>query len=78
MAGLKRKCQVYSGQSKKICKVFLGRDRTGAVFTTVHNGGYRRHCQRTRPQNYGYDGYDSAALLWETWQEAVEDEDRIE
>jgi hypothetical protein len=27
MAGLKRKCQVYSGQSKKICKVFLGRDR---------------------------------------------------
>lgn len=29
-------------------------------------------------QNYGYDGYDSATPLWETWQEAVEDETRIE
>jgi tetratricopeptide (TPR) repeat protein len=29
-------------------------------------------------QNYGYDGYDPATPKWETWQEAVADEDRIE
>lgn len=29
-------------------------------------------------QNYGYDGYDPATPKWETWQEAVADEDKIE
>jgi hypothetical protein len=29
-------------------------------------------------QNYGYTGYDEAIPLWETWQEAVADEDNIE
>jgi hypothetical protein len=28
-------------------------------------------------QNFGYDGYDPSAPKWETWQEAVEDEDRV-
>jgi hypothetical protein len=26
-------------------------------------------------QNYGYDGYDPATPKWETWQEAINDED---
>jgi hypothetical protein len=29
-------------------------------------------------QNYGYDGYDAATPKWETWQEAVADEDKTE
>ncbi len=29
-------------------------------------------------QNYGYDGYDPATPKWETWQEAVADEDNID
>lgn len=28
-------------------------------------------------QNPGYDGYDPAISMWETWEEAVADEDRI-
>ncbi|MDR1273978.1 MAG: RagB/SusD family nutrient uptake outer membrane protein [Odoribacteraceae bacterium] len=28
-------------------------------------------------QNYGYDGYDPSTLKWETWQEAVTDEDNV-
>jgi putative heme iron utilization protein len=31
MAGLKRKCQAIAGQSKKICKVFLGRDTEQSI-----------------------------------------------
>lgn len=26
-------------------------------------------------QNYGYDGYDPTVKVWETWQEAVADEE---
>lgn len=33
------------------------------------NGGARLH------QNFGYSGYDAAAPTWQTWQEAVADED---
>lgn len=29
-------------------------------------------------QNYGYDGYDPATPKWTTWQEAVEDESRVQ
>lgn len=29
-------------------------------------------------QNYGYDGYNPSTPKWETWQEAVADEDKIE
>ncbi len=29
-------------------------------------------------QNYGYDGYDADTPVWSTWQEAVEDENKIE
>lgn len=29
-------------------------------------------------QNYGYDGYDPSTPKWETWQEAVADEDKTE
>ncbi|MCW0484555.1 RagB/SusD family nutrient uptake outer membrane protein [Gaoshiqia sediminis] len=29
-------------------------------------------------QNYGYDGYDPATPKWETWEEAVADEDKTE
>lgn len=29
-------------------------------------------------QNYGYDGYDENTPMWETWEEAVADEDRTE
>ncbi len=28
-------------------------------------------------QNYGYDGYDANTPKWETWQEAIDDEERI-
>jgi hypothetical protein len=31
----------------------------------------------TLSQNYGYDGYDPATPKWDTWQEAVEDENKI-
>jgi tetratricopeptide (TPR) repeat protein len=29
-------------------------------------------------QNYGYDGYSAATPKWDTWQEAVEDEGRVD
>ncbi|OJV31948.1 MAG: RagB/SusD family nutrient uptake outer membrane protein [Bacteroidales bacterium 36-12] len=29
-------------------------------------------------QNYGYDGYDPSTPKWETWQEAVADEDEVD
>ena len=29
-------------------------------------------------QNYGYDGYDPSIKMWEIWEEAVADEDRVE
>ena len=29
-------------------------------------------------QNYGYDGYNPSVKVWETWEEAVADEDRTE
>ncbi|MDR0348844.1 MAG: hypothetical protein LBH90_05040, partial [Tannerella sp.] len=48
MAGLKRKCQVYSGQSKKIRKVFLGQVNkqclckvANSACATLHTDIYR-------------------------------------
>jgi hypothetical protein len=29
-------------------------------------------------QAFGYDGYDANTSVWSTWQEAVEDESRVE
>lgn len=29
-------------------------------------------------QNYGYDGYDANTPKWETWEEAVADEDKVD
>ena len=29
-------------------------------------------------QGYGYEGYDATVPMWETWQEAVADEDRVD
>ena len=28
-------------------------------------------------QNFGYDGYDPNIPMWESWEEAVEDEDKV-
>ena len=42
-----------------------------------YKGEYELHILDV-PQNYGYDGYDASVPMWETWEEAVADEDKSE
>jgi hypothetical protein len=44
----------------------------------IPNGAITANNKGELSQNFGYDGYDAATPKWETWQEAVEDESRVE
>ncbi len=45
------------------------------LFWPIPNGAITANKNGQLWQNYGYDGYDESTPVWETWQEAVADED---
>ena len=45
------------------------------VYWPIPNSAIEDNLKGTLAQNYGYDGYDASVPVWETWQEAVADED---
>jgi hypothetical protein len=48
------------------------------VYWPVPNSAITANSKGVLSQNCGYDGYDAATPKWETWEEAVADEDRTE
>jgi len=47
-------------------------------FWPIPNGAITANNKGVLSQNFGYDGYDPNTPKWETWQEAVADEDKID
>jgi tetratricopeptide (TPR) repeat protein len=47
------------------------------LYWPIPNAAITANLKGVLSQNYGYDGYDPAAPKWETWEEAVADEGRI-
>lgn len=48
------------------------------LYWPIPNASITANNKGVLSQNYGYDGYDAATPKWETWQEAVADEDKTE
>ena len=48
------------------------------LFWPVPNSAITANNKGQLAQNYGYDGYDASVPMWETWEEAVADEDKSE
>jgi len=46
------------------------------LYWPIPDAAIKANNQGKLRQNYGYDGYDPSIPLWETWQEAVADEDK--
>ncbi|MDR1369191.1 MAG: RagB/SusD family nutrient uptake outer membrane protein [Dysgonamonadaceae bacterium] len=46
------------------------------LYWPIPNSAITANNKGVLSQNYGYDGYDPGTPKWETWQEAVEDEDK--
>ena len=47
------------------------------LFWPVPNGAITANKDGRLWQNYGYDGYDEQTPVWDSWQEAVADEDIV-
>lgn len=45
------------------------------LFWPIPNGAITSNNKAQLRQNYGYDGYDATIPMWETWEEAVADEE---
>jgi hypothetical protein len=48
------------------------------LYWPVPNSAIKDNSKGVLAQNYGYDGYDPNVKMWNTWEEAVADEDRVE
>ncbi|MDL2213686.1 RagB/SusD family nutrient uptake outer membrane protein [Bacteroides sp. OttesenSCG-928-J23] len=48
------------------------------VYWPIPNSSITANNRGQLAQNYGYDGYDPSVPMWETWEEAVADEDKID
>lgn len=48
------------------------------LYWPIPNSSITANNKGVLSQNYGYDGYDAATPKWDTWQEAVADEDKTE
>ncbi|KXT40766.1 RagB/SusD family nutrient uptake outer membrane protein [Bacteroides intestinalis] len=48
------------------------------LFWPIPNSAITANNKAQLHQNYGYDGYDASVPMWETWEEAVADEDKSE
>ncbi len=46
------------------------------LFWPIPNAAITANIGAKLSQNYGYDGYDASTSKWETWEEAVADEDK--
>lgn len=64
---------VASGQSA--IKYTMGKHN---IYWPIPNSAITANAKGKLAQNYGYDGYDDTTPKWETWQEAVADEDATE
>lgn len=47
------------------------------VFWPIPYGAIESNAQGQLQQNYGYDGYDASIPVWDNWEDAVADEDRM-
>lgn len=47
------------------------------LFWPVPNGAITANNKGQLRQNYGYDGYDENIPMWDNWQDAVADEDKV-
>ncbi|MDR0766336.1 MAG: RagB/SusD family nutrient uptake outer membrane protein [Odoribacteraceae bacterium] len=47
------------------------------IYWPVPNSAITANNKGELAQNFGYDGYNAATPMWETWQEAVADEDNV-
>jgi hypothetical protein len=45
------------------------------IYRSIPNSAITANNKGKLSQNFGYDGYDASTPRWETWQEAVADED---
>ncbi|MGY5355666.1 RagB/SusD family nutrient uptake outer membrane protein [Wenyingzhuangia sp. IMCC45467] len=48
------------------------------VYWPVPNSAITANTKGQLSQNYGYDGHDPSIKMWDTWQEAVADEDFVD
>ncbi len=48
------------------------------VYWPVPNSAITANKRGQLAQNFGYSGYDASIPMWETWQEAVADEDKLD
>lgn len=48
------------------------------VYWPIPNDAITANNKAQLAQNYGYDGYDANIPMWETWEEAVADEEKTE
>lgn len=48
------------------------------VYWPIPNSAITANNMGVLHQNFGYDGYDAGIPMWETWEEAVADEDKTE
>lgn len=48
------------------------------VYWPIPKSAIKANNQGVLRQNFGYDGYDANIPMWETWEEAVADEDKTE
>ena len=44
------------------------------LFWPVPNSAITANSEAPLQQNYGYNGYDASIPVWQTWEEAVENE----
>jgi len=75
------RCGMYNGPSIRIeggalSTINYTMDKKN-IYWPIFNESIVANRRGKLAQNYGYDGYDPAAPKWETWQEAVKDEDEI-
>lgn len=48
------------------------------IYWPVPNSAITANKKGELSQNYGYDGYDASTPMWDKWEDAVADEDKIE
>jgi hypothetical protein len=48
------------------------------LYWPIPNSAITSNLKGKLHQNFGYDGYDASVPVWESWEEAVADEDRTE
>lgn len=63
--------------SKNTSGVFYFKINKRNLFWPIPNDAITKNSKAELAQNYGYDGYNPNTFRWNTWEEAVEDEDKV-